>query len=607
MSTDTELWDLLSPRLDAAEKYFSDWAERFKCETLNDYYEGYQWKGQNSSDPPPYVINLVYSTIEVKRPNLLFQTPQFSIEPQPSQSDFDPESAWITAKLKSDTLNTVVMANMEEIGVECDLSILDSFFYFGLMEVGYDATWIKNPKLPHSVLPTDYKADVKFRAVPDLEEIPEEERIYFKRIPAHTFRVPAYQSFARLRKYDWCGYYEWVRRDDVVTNKFFSLEDISKDTATPPTANLSNISTQDEATQIEVGGLVKIWRIWDNRRKVFEIYCPSFSRRIFVEPFDFLPLAPLVFSRRRKGFYPIPPASQWKSSQDEQNEVREQLRNMRRRAKRLYQTLEGTLDEDQEEKLISGPDSTVIKFRQGQGLQPVMPPPVDSVVSNSLVISKDDFNIISGTTSEARGVSDRTTATQASITNQRAGIREFSAREVVGKWLCEIGKLALKTMIAKFTLPTWIKINTEPQLGQEIQEIQTTYQKIAVEDIDDGMDFKVTINVASLSPVAGEEEKRAYLEFLALISQYPAISLSPTLIRETAHRVGYRNEQVIREMQKAAQIQMFAQMAASGQGQAQPIGGPQNVDQRTATAMQPPAQNEIDAQLNNQGIPLEMQ
>ena len=76
---------LWSERLRNATKYHNEWWYKFKCDTSYRYYEGQQWEGYESyyRNYKPYVINLIYSTLEVKLPSLLFQVPIYHVRPKP--------------------------------------------------------------------------------------------------------------------------------------------------------------------------------------------------------------------------------------------------------------------------------------------------------------------------------------------------------------------------------------------------------------------------------------------------------------------------------------------------------------------------------------------
>src|SRR5206468_8351089 len=139
-------------RIDKAEEYFKDWEKKFKCKTLNRYYEG-QISEQSSQ---AYYINLFYASVKVKKPNLIFSRPTFTVAPKPWKMDWNPDSAITTAQLKQDTLNSFVQDRYLNFAEEINMAIQDSWSYFGLMEVGYSANWIQNPNAGMPVLKSDY-------------------------------------------------------------------------------------------------------------------------------------------------------------------------------------------------------------------------------------------------------------------------------------------------------------------------------------------------------------------------------------------------------------------------------------------------------------------
>jgi hypothetical protein len=55
-------------RISSANRYFKDWSDRFKCDALERYYEGDQWRGKKdyqNLNYNPYTLNLFYSTIKI--------------------------------------------------------------------------------------------------------------------------------------------------------------------------------------------------------------------------------------------------------------------------------------------------------------------------------------------------------------------------------------------------------------------------------------------------------------------------------------------------------------------------------------------------------------
>ena len=108
----------------------------------------------------------------------------------------------------------------------------------------------------------------------------------------------------------------------------------------------------------------------------------------------------------------------------------------------------------------------------------------------------------------------------------------------------------------------WIKMSGEqqpPLLGQ-VQDIPPKYQRVMADDLKDGYDFEIDVDVTSLSANIQQEEKKKFLEFLSILAQFPAISFSPTLVKEAAYRVGYRNMKAIKEVQNMAMLMEMGRM-----------------------------------------------
>src|SRR5712671_577539 len=102
---------------------------------LYQYYEGFQWLSAEE-DNRPYVINMIFSTIETKLPNLLFDNPTFSVRSRPKGVTYNEDAAEKLSQAKEDALNYVCNRREFGLGDKHELASLDSFFGFGIMEVG---------------------------------------------------------------------------------------------------------------------------------------------------------------------------------------------------------------------------------------------------------------------------------------------------------------------------------------------------------------------------------------------------------------------------------------------------------------------------------------
>ena len=564
---DEELVDRWFSRIDAASKYFSEWEKRFKCKRLNEYIEG-----RSSGVNCRYSLNLIYSSIKIKRASLLFTRPTFKVNPKPWKQEWNPEMAYQIARLKEDTLNTFIQDSALKFSQEIDMAIADSWPYFGMIEVGYGANWIINPNAGKPILKSDYEETTSDndlgKTIKEPEEIPEKEWVYFKRIPANRFRVGGSDSHD-LSRCSWVGYYEWIRSEDLLSNKkFLDNIDPKKDWAGGRSDDYYFDPDKDEADLEASGDYVKIWKIWDLRKKEFNIFNSSPQKWLYNEKFDRLPLFGLRFDLRRAGWYPIPVIYNWINPQDEVNESREQMRQHRRRARQMWQAQKDSIEPDEKEKFINAPDGTIIETKIQGAIEPINNAPLDSSIVSTYQIGTVEFDKISGTSNNQRGVSDRVTATESNTIESRTRIREDSDRVVVAEWLCEIAKEALNVIIERFSNEFFIKRNSDEgsEVGDEVRLLDEVYEVISADQMDDGADFDVDITVSSMSPVTNEVEEKSFLKFMAVLQNYPILALHPAVIREAAYKCGYRNEKVIAHLSEMARLAMIAKI---NEGQAQ--------------------------------------
>jgi len=599
-------------RIRKACEYYDQWESKYKCRILEKYLDGSVSTAAGGTELS-YYLNLFFSSTKVKSPSLCFNRPSYSLTPKPWKLDFNPEVAMTTARLKEDTLNSFIQESSLNFAEEIKMCLLDSWSYFGVMEVGYAANWIQNPNAGKPILKADYfdeeSGDDPGDTLKEPDEIPEKEYVYFKRIPAHRFRVGGSDSHNTERN-NWVGYYEFVRTDDLLANKKYldNLDEKDWPSGRSDDYYADFAGPEDEKNFTSNGDYTKIWKIWDIRAKVKCIILATPEKCIYKEPFKRLPIFGLRFDYKRTGWYPVPVTFNWKSPQDEINESRNQMRNHRRRVRQMWQAMEQTVDPDEIDKFVHGPDATVIFVKRDQAIQPINNAPLDSSIVQSLQVSTDDFDKIAGTSNPQRGVSDRTTATEATTIENRARVREDLEREVVAEWLCNIGREVLLTIIEKFTEPFWIKLNRDMgEPGEEVQDLQQRYQLVHSAMLEDSTDFELEASVTSLSPVTNEVEKKKFLEFMSILQNFPIMSLHPTIIREAAYRCDYRNEQVIRAMQQMAQLSMMAkanegqQNLANQEGQPKESQGEQsNYAQAKVAQMTPPQQEEIRQQMANQ-------
>lgn len=597
-------------RLDLANRYYKEWSGMFKCDILEKYYEGHQWRSQENLNYNPYVINKVFETVEIKISEFIPTFPKFLVESIPSAQSFDFESAANAAQLKQDVLNTLISNPHSHFVDEIELAYRDAFFRFGIVEVGYDADWILNPNVPKPLTKSQTDLTVsgtqRSKIVKKPEQVPANERIYFKRVnPAH-FRVGG-SDHRYLSRCGWVGYYEYVYKEDVLAMK--NLLNRNKIEIAQSVENEPNLESSSRNTSNFASGLIKIWHLWDLRSimriVLLDSPCVTIFQRGFkrLNLFDYRPIKRAIVD----GFYPIPAVFHWLSPQDEINETREMLRAHRRRFVRKFQAVEGTVDVEEIEKFETGADGAIIIVKRENAITPIDNADLGNALAEAVQTSADDLNRISGTSDQERGISDRGTATEANIIQNRGAVRENKERDRSSQWLAEIGRETLLTARDKFTIGIWIK-DTQPEGQHFLGTVSTTpesYKWVASEQLEnDQYDYKITVDLVSMSAAAQEDEKKHFLEFLSVLNQFPMIAFSPILVAETAYRCGYRNMKVIREFQKMALLQEMARMnqlnaAANPPNVSLPQPGG-NQPSQIVQAMTPPTGPAIQKQLGAQ-------
>lgn len=606
-------------RAKKADDYYKTWSDRFKCDTMEEYYYGFQFSDGSSGairGYDRYVINRIFSLLEIKKPSVLFQNLAYRVKPKPAAGEWNFEESAKKARMREDILNTIVSDEEHGFDTEFEMCVVDAYFRFGVMEVGYSANWLENPNAGKPILKSDntpyLDPDVitgQDNVIREPDELPDDEKVFTKRIMPWRFRVGGFDG-VRVKNCSWVGYYDFVRLEDLQADK--SLTNVDKvnfvSGRSSDFIDKEEVTNNESSDMLKSGDLVKIWNIFDLRKKRKYIFLAHQAITLFDKAFKDCPIVALKFVNKLRGWYPVPMVFNWKGPQDEINEAREQQRVHRRRSRRIFLMKDNTFEnEEEQDKMESGPDMTFVKVTGNprEQISPLENAPLDGVVAQSLIVSDDDLNKVSGTPLEQQGMGDRTTATQATLVNQSAGLRENRARVQVANFAKEIGRLILLTVRDHFTEEFWAQVRTEhsnEDFLSEFQEAKEEWRQYKASDID-GDDFKVDISIDSISPVENAAQKQAFLEFNDMLMKYPHLAFDPLLVRETAYRCNYRNERVISNIAKMAQIAHLGQLEQAKQALVQQTGAGGPVNARLQQ-MQTPAPAEMAAQLQNQ-IPVQ--
>lgn len=268
-------------RIHTADTVYTEWAERFHVDRLEQYYERFQWAGKNLTAAEAnqwYVINLTFASVRTQKPGLLFQRPKVKVERRPCCGDdrAAPRAA-ADARLWQAAVQTFV--DRPEVGFlpETSLGLHDAHTRFAVVEVG-------------SAL---------------------NERLYVKRIPAQDFRVSSTDR-NRLDANDWVGYRSWQDVEDVRRNsRYRNTSDLQ------PSAEAYRDQTPGSEERQRDHRSVCLWKIWDLRTHTRLVLAEGHGKFLLEKPFTHLPFADLKFYERLGHYYPLPVLFNWLGRQDE--------------------------------------------------------------------------------------------------------------------------------------------------------------------------------------------------------------------------------------------------------------------------------------------------
>lgn len=618
-------------RIEEAQKAYDEWSKDYKTQRSKRYYKGHQRTGEDRQDAyenERVVVNLIGSTVKTQIPSLYFYHPYARITGAPSLSDTSMSEIDDHAKLLQDTANTIVRDPNTNFRYETLISLKDAFWSFGVCEIGYSAEFIDNPSYAgRPPLAEDEKAkkemapgtkpesddpvspaeiDTLSASPPDvtgeaglnvseqkpelseedqalggLKKIVKSEQFFVRRIAPEMFRCST-SSKVTLEHNDWVGYCEWMWVEDLKaspaysnTSKLKAGGELKKEYQQNSMLSGSDPSggSDDEPAKREKSGMVLVWRIWSLREKKKYTLAAGSDKFLRKEDYKILPLFVLRFEEDPDQFYPIPPIFPMLGSQDEYNDSREMLRNLRNTVYPRYLYNENSIELDELEKLEEGGPNVYAKAKDpANAIFPVQQVTLDSNIVRTLQIAKQDLQQVSMVSGESRGQAESDTATQAQIIDKRSQIRESFTKYLVAEWLGKIIHGLLKLAIERMALPKWILRNadpTSPAFSQEIVKIAETYRQITFSELDEAdntLSWNVQVDVDSLSP-AGESELRAeWGQALSMISN-PAVAMllskSPVLLKRTLEINGIRTSKDQDAI--AAALGLVGQVGASGQ------------------------------------------
>jgi hypothetical protein len=593
-------------RLKAAEDLKSSWETDFRTQDCYDYWRGDQLKDPVETDGTRKAqVNKIHAEVRTNIPSMYFYRPYARINPEPEEVDTVGSRVEERSRLLQDTVNYLIRHKDTGFRENTYLSLLESEWAFGCVEVGYSAEFVDAPGAERPELKE--KKDTKVNKNPPREEeridqlvnndmasIQRElermrksiksEKFYVRHIPANRILV-SISDKPCVQDNDWIGYWEDL-----------AVEDVKKSRAYKNTRGLKSCLPGDrrrEKTRMEAekelgeAEKVRLYKIWNLRTKERFVIAEGHDKYLLRKRFKRFPLKFLRFDPDPYHFYPIPPIYNKLGPQDEYNRSREFLRITREGRKPKFTFDAGSITPEEMKKLEGGKHGLYAQRQPGttNPIEPVPQPNLSDSAVTTLTFSDKEFSDVGGIGGDAR-VSQEATATQAKI----AAVKEQSAdsydRGIVADWLGDISLELLQLAIENMNIPRVIAINTAPDgsMPEEAMMIAQDFQQIDAQKLSDesnGLSFACVIDIESLSPVSEEEAWQKWIMGLQMIGN-PGMAMlfavSPELLKKTLEKMGIRSARdqqlIIESMQKFMQMQMsMAQMGQQSGPGVSPMGG----------------------------------
>lgn len=571
MSTETEekrygLWTERMVRADARMRtrvsLWDEYLAHYRMdESINQHVAG------DSGDDVVW-SNYFYAYSRIILPSVYYRNPEILVSPGPNTEP-------VFARIVELLLN--YQARELRYESEARDAVFDALFCgVGVTKQGYAPALVK----------TGRKSPMSFQSVLEdlFEEKPEtdeyDQRVtdvnpFILRVSPRHFRIdPLATSLMDAR---WVAHTVWKPVEEVKDSGKYSKALVSgiQGTHTGSDELLGNAaftpfgmqSPHDRYKDEELVCLYEIWDIENRKLMVMDSYNLIRGERKFLReedwpyPVEGFPFNMLVFNHDPESPWGIPDASTWLNPIMALNMLRTMRLRHVRRFNRKYGVTKGQIDEGELAKMTSNEDGSVFytnsPLAQAVGVLPDAP--ITGDLYNLEASLREDLTLLAGLTEQRKGSSDRAkTATEASIMESRAQIRDSDRLYLVSKWVEDTFRKQHQFNKA-YLKPDYVSFLTVPEAVQLWKEESAT---ILAAEMD------VRVRVGSSSYFSREVRAKQTLDFLNLTQGDPHVNRE-VLLRRVAEAMDLEAPQEFIITQPMYTLEQAAQILG-----VMPQGGP---------------------------------
>ena len=492
-----------------------------------EFYEGSQWGDKKVTLSEKAVVNLIFPHIKAQLPALYFQNPKWFCNAKGKKDEI--EVLKRKALIAQEALNYYAKENLGiTLKKQIRLSILDAFFSFGTIKVGYVADFESNPTYGNfNVIGYDEGGDPIYEIDPetgkplsdDEEEIVTNEAFFARR------RSPRVMLFDPECE----NYFEdgrWIAEEivktieDVKASRLYdNTKDLEASFSVKPGYGTDDIDHEEYPELREDLERITIYEMYDLEHDKLLVMADGHDKFLRDETTpDGVEGCPYVFLRFNETpdeMYPISDIKNLKPVQEEYNLGRSMIMTHAKRYARKYGYTDSTFGSNAEqemEKVKNPEDGLFFKVQDLKEMpQPLVDAPLDAAVYSSFEQAKQDFREVGGATESERGVVERRkTAYEASKIAEASSIRKEDRKSLVEDFASEIGSKLLQSMQANLTIEEAVEI-----MGQSGVE----WVNISREEIEG--QFTVGVEIGSCAPRIPEFERQEMINMMQVIAQFP--------------------------------------------------------------------------------------
>ncbi len=495
---------------------------------LVQYYKSNQWTDVSGYKEKP-VVNLIFSHIKSQIPFLYFQNPKWYVRPKPNHLKYR-----ANAEAATNYLNYYVGENLRiTLKRQMRLSILDAFFFFGVMKSGYTAEVLPNENYGKPKV-LGYEDDNEDKPIYDVDEKTgevkkdeEEEILISDKFSARRISPAAIIIDTECQNYFEDGRY-------IIEEISLPLEDVKSDKRYKNTEDLTesydietslSISDEDkkDADYSELKSSLRritIYEIYDLEHNKLKVLAEGLKDKFLrnektPDGIDGHPYSFLQFNDIPDEPYPLSDLRVLKSPQDEANKSLSLIASHAKRYGRKFGYIESLIEDDEMKKLESGEDGVMFKVKElplNKVVEVLPTTPLDNSVYMYNDQSRQNFDKLASTTEADRGmVERRKTAYEASKIYGSSDFRKEDRRSQVEDFAADVGQKLLQAMQVHFT----------PEDALEISPEDASNWIVLKDRKDIEGQFNVGVIIGSATPKLPEYERTDFATFAQTLAMFP--------------------------------------------------------------------------------------